>query len=648
MPRVKGISDDNVRLFFQDTMHECREETRLIRKVWDVLLQQYLCEKDFSKKKEWQFKVYTPVGKPIIKKAVRLIKKNILTQGDYFDFDSPSKNEERIKRCNLTKRALKVHFDAAKFVDTFSDCLESGFTFGLMVCKMWVGTRCPHFEYDITEDGGELSYPERLGLFTRAVNPFNFWFTLDKTICIEDEWMTLPELRKIVDETEDENGEPVYDKKILKKLENEDYGNIKSVKEDDQRRLRELGIDKQHNPYRKEVKLSHFWGPLITKDNKMVHDKVHFVMANDKHLIMKPRENPYWHGKPPYVWGSPLKVLFRHVGKGLTEDVRHIEDAIVDFVNMQLDNLLWQQMGIRVTDQTAFDDLGRGQLRELYPGKLITKRSNFAGNAFEYHELGADPTRAMPILSELKQLHEGDHGVTEYLSAMTPQVRSSATEYQGKRQEAMGDFHAIAMDIERTFLTECVDMGRDLMLQYLADFDNDPSISTIFEEEGVLLDELEDAERRALIVTDVDFVGKGISIFFEREEKLNKLGSYVKMLNALPEQAQWYPVWPKILERFNDAFAFDKRNELVRTEEEVRQMQAQNAQQQQQAFQQQLQAGMMQLQAKHGMDMEKERGKHQLELAKMQTEADQKEKDRMVKVFEIMNDDRKEQFRSNK
>jgi hypothetical protein len=622
---------DKILAYYRACKDQIFEENKGIRKVWDQNYDQYLCKKDFGKKEVWQSKAYTPISKPKIKRAVRLIKRILISSESYFDFEHPGKDPERRKKCNITKRGLKVHLKAAKFLDLLAEALESGFTLALMIMKFWVGEDDSRFSIDTSR--GEIVRSRELKLKCKPVNPYNFYFTRDRKIVIEDEWITLPELKKMAS-LKDGGGNWIYDKSQIGKLVKGDYGDPQKLDEDEENRLRKLGIYKEQNRFRKDVLLSHFWGPLINEDNEVVKENCHFTVANDQYLILNPKNNPFWHKKPPYVFDSPLSVLFRHIGKGLTEDVRGIESAIVDFVNMQMDNLMWKLLGVREIDSMALADEGKADAQELYPGKFVRRRTGYQGEAFKFHDLGFDPDAAMPLLQELFSLHEQDHGVTEYVEQFGGTRGEKATIYAGKKASAMSDFQSIAKDIERGFLVGCIDMSRDLMIQYLTGFDNDPSMTEIFKNEGYALDELSDDEKREMIVTDLDIIGRGISIFFERMEKIEKIGSMVKMYNALPEQAQDYIPWADVIKEFHDAFGFEKVD--LKTDEEVAQIQAQRQQMQNQ----QMMMAIQQFREEQALEREKTGAEFQQKLIELQHESEENKRDRMLEVWKALAEDK--------
>lgn len=625
---------DKILSYYRACKDQIRDETKEIRKVWDANYDQYLCKKDFGEKESWQSKSYIPISKPKIKRATRLIKRILVSSDSYFDFEHPGKDPERRKKCNITKRGLEVHHRSAKFLDHLAEALESGFTLSMMIMKWWVGEENSRFSIDVSR--GEIVRNKELKLKCKPINPYNFWFSRDREIQIEDEWITLPQLKKMA-KLKDSSGDPIYDKSQINKLIKGDYGDPQKLDEEEEKRLMKLGIHKEQNKFRKDVLLSHFWGPLINEDNEYVNENCHFIVANEQYLILDPKDNPFWHKKSPYVFDSPLSVLFRHIGKGLTEDVHGIESAIIDFVNMQMDNLMWKLLGVREVDTMALDDSGKSDAQQIYPGKFIRRRTGYQGEAFKFHDLGFDPDAAMPMLQELMSFHEMDHGVTEYIE-QTGGGSGTLGEYQGKKASALSDFQSIAKDIERKFLVENIDMSRDLMVQYLTGFDSSPNMTEIFADEGVVLDELSANEKREMIVTDTDFIGRGISIFFDRMEKIEKIGSMVKMYNALPESAQDYVPWRDVIKEFHDAFAMEKIE--LKSDEEVQQLQAER----QKMMQQQMMMEIKQFMMEQQLEKEKIQGDLQTKQAKIQSdlkskfaefkhESEENQKDRMLEVW---------------
>ena len=616
-----GLNKDQLVDYFQSCKKECEDSLIDIRKMQDKSLEQYMCRKDFGNKKKWQAQCYVPIGKPTIKKAVRMIKKAMLDAENYFDFETYGIQEQKKKQCDITKRTVKCHLNKGGFVNKFSDSLESGFTLALMILKFWVKNVPRHWTIDASIN--ELVTSTLPELQIKVINPYNFSFTMDKTIQIEDEWIKFPQLQDLAKS----NGGP-FDDKAIKHMAMGDYYTENRPK-DDEDRLRRLGITDSLNKYRKDVLLSHFWGPTIDIKGNVREENRHFVMGNEKYILLEPEKNPFWHKESPYVFDSPLPMLFRHIGKTLIEDVAGLEDAIIGFIHAQIDNLKWIMLGVNEVDKMAFSEIGKTQLKELYPGKMVEKRTGYQGDAFKHHEIGTEPEKAMALLKELQIFYERDTSITEYVTSLPATRGETLGEYQGKRSAAVDDFVSIAKDIETRFFVKCIDRARDLTVQYMSEFNDYPEIAAIFEGEQLSLDNLSDAQKKQMIITDLDIVGRGISVFFDRQERLNKLGSYVKFLNAMPDDAKEYPKWEEILMRINDAFAFDRKESMLRTKEEVQVSRQQKMTQMQQAVVQQLQ--MQQMEWQH--EKEKWLLDFRQAILKLLQDSEEKGQDRLLQLL---------------
>jgi gas vesicle protein len=635
--------------YYKACLDECTKTQESIRTKWEINQQRYMCNKDWSKKRDWQFKTLTPIAKPKVRRAANLIKMTLLKAPDYFDFETPKRSTEDpeykhdILRCNYTKRLLRAHMDAepCNFILNFCESIEAALAYsGLMVMKFWVGY-VKYRHIDVVSE--EIVKGEKLCLRSKAIDPYNFYFTNDGRIQVERQYVTIPELHEMID-----GGLIAAHPKRLKSVLNGDYSNKKELDEEERARLKRLGVDEYDNEYRKTVCLDHFWGPLIDKNNRVVKEHVHFIVANEKYLLTEVMPNPYYDKSTPYVYAPINKVPFRALGKSLTEDVNSIEDAINDFVNLQLDNLLWQLLGVREVDAMALDSLKKKGLKDLYPGATIPRRSTSTELAFRFHELGADPNKAIPILQELRLFHDQDHGVTDFVSAnVVPDV--TATEQRQKRSDALSMFEGLATEIERGFFKRCIDKQRDLVLQFMADPLTDPNVETILGQEGIDIDGMSDKERRSLIVSEYNIVPKGVSVFFERMRKLNSYAALYKVLNAFPDEAKMWINWKSFLVEILNLFAFDNPEDKLRPEDEVKAMLAQAQQQQQQRLQLEIQKHLLPMQTKLQQTVlgikERMQTKQQQLQADMQKEMARLQQDMMKHVMTI---EQKERERRSK
>lgn len=623
--------------FFEASLAECRDGIKSIRAIWEKNRSRYMCERDFSKKLDWQFKTNVPMAKPKSKRGANLIITTLLRAGEYFDFDIPSRSSNDPayallhRRCNITKRWVRAHLDAApcSFIDNFSEALDAGFGYcGEMILKFWVGYVDDSW-FDMPRN--EYVQKERLALRCKAIDPWMFDRTQDGAIQIEHQYITLPELWKGV-----EKGD--FDRKAVDKLMGTDYAPSSKLSEEAKARLARLGLDEAPNLYRKEVAISNFWGPLINKENKVEREHVKFIVANEKHIIGEVEDNPYPDKSTPYIYAPVIKVPFRSHGKALTEDVNAIEDAFNDFLMMQLDNGLWQMLGVTEIDTFSLTSHDKFNFTTLYPGVPIPRRSGSPELGFKRHEMGTDPSKAMPILNELKVLHDSDLGM-EFISPNLPAMDISVTESSNKRQDAFSNFESIATQIERKFFKRCIDKGRDLLIQFMAEPDSDPKLEEIIGAEGAELANLSPEEKRALIVSEYQMVPRGISMFFERMRKLNAYTGLYKTLNALPDEAKIWIKWERFLPRVFEAIPIDSAEDLLNSPEEVAEKRKQMAEQQQMMIQAEMQKVMAPLQTKLQQTQmgiqERMTGlaqKIQADMQKQMADLSQRERERQTKL----------------
>ncbi len=144
-----------------------------------------------------------------------------------------------------------------------------------------------------------------------------------------------------------------------------------------------------------------------------------------------------------------------------------------------------------------------------------------------------------------------------------------------------------------------------------------------------------------MIVTELDIIGRGVSIFFDRMEKIEKIGSMVKMYNALPEQAQDYVPWDQVIKEFHDAFGMDKID--LKTDEQVAQIQAQRAQ----MANMQMMMAIQQFRDEQQLEREKMGADMKKALLEMRHESSENQKDRLLELGKALMDEPRTQGRTD-
>mgnify|MGYP003345747553 FL=1 len=105
-----------------------------------------------------------------------------------------------------------------------------------------------------------------------------------------------------------EGEDAIYDKEKALKLTSysfDQYYDESDLKD------RETDQSRTYSDYRVRVKLTECWGNIIEPvTGEVLFENVTWTVANDTILLSPPRQNPFWHGKSPFVVAPITRVLF--------------------------------------------------------------------------------------------------------------------------------------------------------------------------------------------------------------------------------------------------------------------------------------------------------------------------------------------------
>jgi hypothetical protein len=261
-------------------------------------------------------------------------------------------------------------------------------------------------------------------------------------------------------------------------------------------------------------------------------------------------------------------VLFRHFGEGLTWGVDPVQGEMTNVLNLMSDSLKFQMLGINQVSEDMLVD--RDKPLEIYPGKFIRVKGDPRKSAFEHHSMGTDPDAAAGYMQLLRSIYQNHTGMTEFLQgAPTLKGSPTATEVATKTAAGQSDFQAIAEDLDRQGIVASCEMAKDLIVQYFADLGTYPNIKRIFAEEtGDIIAGLTTEQKTELLLGDWDIKARGISLWFERKEQINKIARFNDFLKSMPPEIAMSQVdWQAIGEAMSEAVWGDKEKFWKQQEE---------------------------------------------------------------------------------
>lgn len=322
--------------------------------------------------------------------------------------------------------------------------------------------------------------------------------------------------------------------------------------EDEEERT-ELQIPGTRNPYRKQVEILEYWGPIYDKQGRQVYRNRWVVIFNRKHLaLMEPY--PFWHGGDPFVINNLIRVPFSPFGKLLYQHVGSIGTAVTETICMLLDAAKFATLGGFAVDHSLLEDVE--ELADgIFPGMNLTVNGSTPVQQLQFR--GPDSV-TQGLLAELQQFHQNYMGVTEFLmGAPSVRGRATATEVQSKTAQSAAFFDSLSGDLEDYGFEPMIEKTYFNVMQFFDDW-SQPMLRAIAEKHGLRPEDLgnDPVQRYDLLNGSFRFHVAGLSAVLRRSETLEKLLRLMEVLGNRPEFLMKIDS-NKLFEKIMEAFQFD-------------------------------------------------------------------------------------------
>ena len=554
--QIESSESQQIISFIDSERRRAHRHQEELRRVWTDCWALYRGKDDFSAKQDWQSKLVLPKPFNSVKQAVNAFMRMLSVSQKPWELEPVNPDDEVTKqKGERFERLVNYFLDEAGYLKAFQEGLESSAITGIGVWKIWwsLDTRS-RLNLRPGEDGSQELVKEFIQegkLKIKAIDPYNFYWIpgegLNKWIgTIEESWISLYQLKELA------RKEILDEEKVKNLVGRNSEGRTEKLLDDQIRFDKPASIEVGASPGMTTVKITEYYGPLLSKEGKMVMDNAYVVIANDN-VILKIQENPYWHGKPPYVAFSPLLVPFREEGIGLVEMTREVDRALSRLANMSMDTLLFKLLPMFEAYPEAYEDdeeLDSG----IIPGKIIRR-----------NRIGATLPPLSPVVSQdisqgslhmmglLDRFHQEGSLISEIQQGL-PRTRGSqtATEINVKASRENSFISALAREIDDRGIKPIVEMAMDTILQNL-DTSSDPRIATILGIDIEQLVTLNPIDVMEIIQGDYTIKVHGVN---EQIEKVEVLENLVQFMNIIGQNSEWIPYinQAELFKRILDAF----------------------------------------------------------------------------------------------
>jgi hypothetical protein len=340
---------------------------------------------------------------------------------------------------------------------------------------------------------------------------------------IEDSFVDLHVAKKMIEEDDDFNKEVDL------------QSGAPDQTEEDFNKARETGQTTPLDTTRKKVKLTEYWGDILDRDGEIAFENVQAIVVNDKDLILKPRPNPLWHQKRPYV-ASPLVEVANSVWhKALMDAPTQHNRALIEMYNLMVDAAMMQVHGV---SQLRKDWLANpAQVANgIKPGLALDTNAMCPPGAKVLEPLinVVIPPEVFNVFGIVSQEFNSSAMTTDLRSSGVSSTKMSATAIVEQSQTITSVFTGMAKNFEYNQITRELELAWMTTAQNWDQIDREVFISLFGAQRGEELFRLPAEEVFASTVNGVRFRVFGITQTLGKAQDFQKLTTLLQTVAGSP------------------------------------------------------------------------------------------------------------------
>lgn len=392
-------------------------------------------------------------------------------------------------------------------VDNYEPILS---IFGLPVGSRFTGQSAQNEQY-ISFDSPRMITKNIYDIFPEPTS-----IEIQDGYVIERSYETIDYLRNM-----QKNFPDVYNGEVLK-LTKEDGTNKKDAAEDTQGSLGRLNDAPNELPDgATRIELKTRWGLDIDPQDGVLKQRV-LTIANDKYLIRN-TNNPFWHGKIPFIKTNYIPVVNEFYGIGIPELSEDLQNTINETINQKNDNISLAMNRIMLYKK------GYVEAKKLKsePGLKIGVDGDRIDDVVRFVDTPLNTRDASVFVAECERWHQEVTGVTKLTLGIQGTDTNDTATGMSILQKASGDrFMAIARVIEQTAFKELIKMFYQLDYQYIT---TEKFVRIVGEEANQWIPVKPEDVRR-----DYDFIPAGIFTLENKAQQALKLIQFKQVTQGDP------------------------------------------------------------------------------------------------------------------
>lgn len=535
----------------------CRQESSMAR--FDRIQQNrinfdvYHLRQDWAYKQKGQSREFLPKQAMAVEQGANFIRQGLVDIGEWFRVYPEAGLNEAMMKMKPAEIQLLLQRQLAKndIVDKVGDSIKLGFLGSLMICKVH-GEYVPKIEYKVEKKFKGLSLKKNLIKKESKVWQLKLslvrqedWFP-DPTgrgmYVIQDLYMDHYDVKML-----SEGPNAIYDPEVVRMLAGSTYANEGYDKE--YNKARETGQNTTTHGYRKQIKLSEYWGNIVDSEGNLIHENVVMTIANDNFIIQQPTPNPLWHGENPFVAAPIMTVPHGVWGKALMDAPTMLNRAINEMMNLQIDGGMMAVHGIKQIREHWLEDATQVE-NGIPAGETLRVNASCPPGAtvLENVMTSTVPPDATQVMNTLNQEF--------YASSLTNDLRMGVASYRSVKATEVAEasqsihsmFSGMAEQIEANYLTKILEKSWKTIAQHTQELDFESLKSLFGSERADALKSLTNEDLFAETVLGSKFDVYGVSATLNKQKDFTKLQAMLQTVASSPI----------LMESFNKEYDFTK------------------------------------------------------------------------------------------
>jgi len=558
-------TDEKIADFFTSVRRQSRDARAYKESIRDEVWDLYNNLQDFSQKADWQAKEVRPKVFMMVESVVGFIQLGLFKLRDWFDVIpiNPTNPNNRIKAW-IVKQILKFYATRPDFIYEILKAIKWGFLSELFIFKIWEGEETKYTVEPVflsEKRRVDKSLDEKLPTIRQKIlrrrkvmyaagDPHMFYldYSGKENFVIEEGKMQMNVYEKLVEDglLEDHVDELVQDAGQT----------IQDVKKE---RRRE-NVNVPPSTYFKEFLYHEYWGDIVDEKGKIAFRNVHFIIGQEKYILLKPESITFFDGESPYVIAPCIYVPGSVYHKSLIEPVAGVAKMMSELFCLTLDALFATVLNVFEVDVDRVlnvDDISNG----IGPNTVIQKTG--PEKVLDVTQVGKVPGEVFAGLDFLTRILEEDTAITKGMIGV-PQTgkRQTKGEVQQQTEFTVSFFQALIQNIENNFLARVLTKVWYRVLQFPNELSHPKLADLIGEQAASLLNKMTAEERYDVINGDYEIRVTGLSGLIAKREALNNILGFLRIAGRSPDMMAWVDM-QKLLFEILDLLNIDPQTILL-------------------------------------------------------------------------------------